>query len=393
MSGTIPLRPMFVTASLSHGGAERHSVSLVNHLASRGHECHVVYVQDQHPSQIERLELGARGTLRPLEAKRYLDRRALDDFTMQLREVRPSVIVSANPYALMYSALARASAGLTTAPLVVTYHSTILTSGKERLKMLLYRPFLWNADRMVFVCRNQKRYAVRRAIFARSNEVIYNGVDVEWYRPRTTPEQDRAARTELGFGPDDYVIGISAWLRPEKNHVQLVEALAMLRARGIEARVLMIGDGEMRGTVEARARALGVSESVVITGFRPDVRPLIAACRAIVLCSLSETFSLAALEAMALARPVVHAELGGAAEMIRHGVDGFLFPAGDTAALAQRLTALADAPLALEMGARARQTVEARFSQQGMVDRYERMLQELQALRGASAGRQLRRPA
>jgi glycosyltransferase involved in cell wall biosynthesis len=132
-------------------------------------------------------------------------------------------------------------------------------------------------------------------------------------------------------------------LRPEKNPLQLVDALAQLRSRDVPARALLIGDGPMRPAVEARARALGVAASLTIAGFQQDVRPFLAAADAVALCSTSETFPLAALEAMALARPVVLPAVGGAAEMVRAGREGFLFPVGDTAALVGCLTALADA--------------------------------------------------
>jgi L-malate glycosyltransferase len=160
--------------------------------------------------------------------------------------------------------------------------------------------------------------------------------------------------------------------------VQLVEALAQLRGRGIPARAVFIGDGPMRAAIEARARALRLAGDVLIAGMQQDVRPLLAACDAVALCSTAvETFSLAALEAMALGRPVVLSDIGGAAEMVRPGVEGLLFPAGDTAALVERLTALADESLRSPMGAAARETVLARFSESAMVDRYEALLQEL----------------
>src|SRR5207248_3830085 len=92
----------------------------------------------------------------------------------------------------------------------------------------------------------------------------------------------------------DFVIGLSAVLRPEKNPLQLVEAIASLRRRGIPARALVIGDGEMRGELEARARRLGVAGDVAITGLQREVRPFVAACDAAVLCSRTEAFSLAA---------------------------------------------------------------------------------------------------
>ena len=121
---------------------------------------------------------------------------------------------------------------------------------------------------------------------------------------------------------------------------------------------------------------------MLITGFQQDVRPALAACDAVALCSRSvETFSLAALEAMALARPVVHSETGGAADMISPGRDGFLFPVGDTAALVERLAALAAPQAAARMGQEARRSVEARFSERAMVEAYEQTFLELDSKR------------
>jgi glycosyltransferase involved in cell wall biosynthesis len=369
-------RLIFVTGSLSYGGAERHAVALMNRLAERGHECHAVYIKNIG-DQVDRLRLGEYGTVRCLNAVRYFDRRALADFAAHVSHLRPSVVVAANPYTLLYSWLALRRAGAR-APLAVTFHTTLLPGVKEWLQMLYYRPFFWAADCLVFICEAQRRHWLRRGVFSRRNELIYNGVDTEAFRESLSPEERRTLRSALGFSDADFVIGISALLRPEKNHVQLVDAVATLRKMGRPARALMIGDGAMRPTIEARARALDLEGDIVITGLQRDIRPYVAACDAVALCSEAvETFSLAALEAMALGRPVVHSDIGGAAEMILPGENGFLFPVGDTAALVDRLTRLLDRSDRERMGRKAREMVEALFSERAMVDRYERMLLDL----------------
>ena len=368
-------RAIFVTASLTHGGAERHSIAVMNRLAERGHECHAVYIKNVH-TQLDRIRLRNGGTVRCLNATRYFDGRALADFAAYISRVRPAAIVAANPYALMYSSLALGLSRLRVR-LVVTYHSTRLLGAKEQLQMMLYRLFFWTTDCSVFVCERQRRYWLRRGVFSRRNEVIYNGVDTEQFCDGGDPRERAILRRVLGFSDADYVLGIPALLRREKNHLQLVEAIATLRNRGIPARALMIGDGEMRGAVEARARELNVENDVVITGLQQDVRPYIAACDAMVLCSFTETFSVAAIEAMALRRPVVHSDVGGAAEMIVPGCNGFLFPVGDTKALVEKLAILADRTVSTSMGKNARDVVERRFSERTMVDRYERLLLDL----------------
>jgi glycosyltransferase involved in cell wall biosynthesis len=367
------LRAIFVTGSLYPAGAERHAVTVANGLAQRGHECHVVHVKDESPSLIDSVRLGDAGSVRCLAAARYLDRRAVVGFAAHIAEVRPSVIVAANPYALMYSWLAVRLSGLRVR-LVVTFHSNRLLGMKEHLQMLLYRLFFWTADCSVFVCKKQQRHWLRRGVLSRRNAMIYNGVDTNVFSDRSTAKERGQLRGTLGFGGADYVIGISARLRPEKNHVQLVDAVAMLQGLGIPARVLMIGDGELRELIEARARELNVEHDVVITGFQQDVRPWISICDVMVLCSHTEAFSLAAIEAMAMGKPFVHSDVGGAAEMIRAGENGFLFPAGDTGALVDRLTRLAHRRERERMGNHARARVEALFSEKTMIDRYERLL-------------------
>jgi glycosyltransferase involved in cell wall biosynthesis len=361
------MRLFFVTGSLVHGGAERHAITLANRLAGRGHDVHFAYVKND-PSQLPRLEIPATC----LEARRYLDLKAVLGLKDMIRRTRPSVVLATNPYALLYASLARPNA-----PLAVALHSTYTRTTKEALQMLAYRPFFWNADRAMFVCERQRQHWRRRGLFARSNQVIYNGVDPEYW----CPQPSSPIRSILGLYEKDFVIGLSAVLRPEKNPVQLVEAVAMLRRRGIPARALMIGDGEMRPAIEAAAQRCGVAESVTITGLVQDVRPFLAACDALVLTSHTEAFSLAAIEAMALGLPVVHADVGGAAEMIRPGHDGFLFPAGDTGTLVDCLAALVDTNKRSELGRNARQTVETRFSERAMVERYEGSLGELASIR------------
>lgn len=379
------MRLLFVTSSLAYGGAECHTVTLANRLTQRGHECHLVFVKNR-TAQLDRIRLGARGTLHCLDARRYFDPRALFRFARTIRAVGPAVIVAANEYALLYSTLAlRLSA--TRAAIALTYHVTDALGAKERLKSIVSRPLFWMADCAVFVCEYQRHRWFRRGVAARRNEVIYNGVDTEEFAESALPEARAIARRQLGFTESQYVVGITAALRPEKNHNQLVEAIARLRVQGIDAHALVIGDGPMRAGIEAHARRLGVAEQIKITGFEADVRPFVLACDTMVLCSVTEALSLAAIEAMALGKPFVHSDVGGAAELIESGSNGFLFRVNDTDSFVERLALLADPSLRDRMGVRARATVERSFGVGPMVDRYEHLFRELGSRRSvASAG-------
>lgn len=368
-------RILIAVGSFAHGGAERHAITLVNRLGARRHECHAVYIKSQ-VDQLDRLRLCGGGTVRCLEATRYFDIHALARFSAFIADTKPSIIVAANPYALMYSTLALGLSRLSL-PVMVTYHSTKLLGAKEQLQMMAYRILFWMADCSVFVCETQRRRWLFRGVFSRRNEVIYNGVDTDEFCATRIAENLGSLREALGFAETDYVIGIAAGLRPEKNHVQLIDAVAALRKMGLPARALLIGDGEMRGAIETRARMHGLGTDIVITGFQRDVRPYIAICDVMTLCSVTEALSLAAIEAMALGKPVVHSDVGGAAELITPGRNGFLFPVGDTAAFVERLAILADRTVSSNMGHHAREIIEMRFSENTMVDRYEQVLLQL----------------
>jgi glycosyltransferase involved in cell wall biosynthesis len=371
------LRPLFVTGSLTHGGAERHSVTLMNRLAERGHDCHGVYLRDES-SQIDLVRLPDGGSIFCPDVRRYLDLAALARLARHLRRLQPDVLIAANQHAMLYAALARWQSGIR-APLIVTFHSTSLLNIKEHLKMLLERRFFARADCLVYVCEAQRRHWQARHLMARDSRVIVNGVDTAHFALPAFKAPGAALRQQYGLAAEDFVVGISAVLRPEKNHLLLVEAIAALRRQGLPARALMIGDGEMRPAVEARARSLNIADAIIITGLCADVRPALAASDVVTLCSTTEALSLAALEAMAMSRPVVHSDVGGAREIIEPWLEGFIFESGNGEQLARRLAQLADPKLARLMGNKARETVESRFSEHRMVDHYEQLLREFHA--------------
>jgi glycosyltransferase involved in cell wall biosynthesis len=220
--------------------------------------------------------------------------------------------------------------------------------------------------------------------------VIYNGIDTHRFADRLSAGEGSAERERLGLPEDDPVVGLCAVMRPEKAHGDLLEALALLRRRGIRVRALLIGDGPLRPQLEARIDALGLREDVHITGLLDDVRPAIAACDAMVLASHAvETFSIAALEAMALGKPMIMTRIGGAAEQVVDGLDGHLYPPGDVHALAVAIASLRDRGLCREMGRLASLRVREAFGVERMVRSYADALQALAERRPARSDPQV----
>jgi glycosyltransferase involved in cell wall biosynthesis len=286
----------------------------------------------------------------------------------------PDLLVAVGTAPLRLSAWGRAFHQCRT-KIVCTYHTTIPRK-TDRVPEALFRWSVPLADCLVYVSERQRLYWQPRGLRCTRVEVIHNGIDVSHF---TAGAVERSgARRALGFAADDYVVGLLATFRPEKNHCQLVDAIGALRAHGIPAKGLFVGDGQTRSATEAYATAKGIAEHAVFAGEQSDVRPFIAAMDVSVLCSVAvETLSLAALESMAMGVPMVMSDIGGADEIVQDGIDGRLFPVGDTAALVTRLEALADLDARQSLAASAVAKVRHGFTVERMADGYEKLFRSL----------------
>jgi glycosyltransferase involved in cell wall biosynthesis len=183
----------------------------------------------------------------------------------------------------------------------------------------------------------------------------------------------------LRLPPNAFVIGSVGRLAVEKNQRALIDALAVLRDRAIDAHLVLVGEGSQRAELERRAQELGLESHVTLAGSQRDVRPWLAALDVFVLPSTHiETFSNAALEAMSMAKPVILSEVGGAREMVRDGIDGYTL-ACDTldATLPDVLSRLHDdAQLRAKLGRAARERVQAKFSAVSMIDAFADLIAE-----------------
>lgn len=166
-------------------------------------------------------------------------------------------------------------------------------------------------------------------------------------------------------------------LSPEKGQFLLVDALAELHRQGVDAELVLAGDGELRAAIERRCAELGVADRVRITGWISGavVRKEIEASRALVLSSFAEGLPVVLMEAMACARPVVATRISGVPELVRDGQDGWLVSPGDVMELAAAMGRClnADVQQLEAMGAAAR----ARALDRHDVDRSAQQLRQL----------------
>jgi glycosyltransferase involved in cell wall biosynthesis len=274
--------------------------------------------------------------------------------------------------------------------LIETIHSSRIRSQADRDLLVRLTPSM---DRLVAVSRAivTKLHREGRADLA-PIELIHNGVDLARYDHTeaccTLPE-------EYGFPEGTPMVGVVARLEPEKGHATLLEAWPRVSAQVPAARLLVVGEGSLRETLERQAADLGLlgapcdvegmvgtrgarpGASVVFTGRREDVPAVAAALDVAVLPSYREALGLVILEAMALGRPVVASDVGGIPELVEDGVTGLLVPPRDPASLADAVVRLlTDHSFADTLARNGYRLVRERFCLERMVGAIELLYQD-----------------
>jgi glycosyltransferase involved in cell wall biosynthesis len=233
-----------------------------------------------------------------------------------------------------------------------------------------YTQFLYNrcVHGVVAISQPIVELLVKAGVQAERIRLIHSGIDVA----RFTAHPDQA------HVPRPPVIGCMAVLERRKGHRFLLEAVALLKARGVKLRCLLAGEGPERHSLEKMTARLGLEREVAFAGFIVDTAAFLGDIDIFVLPSLHEGLGVAALEAMAAGKPVVASRVGGLAESIANGVTGLLTPPCDAQALSNAIARLiADPSLARSMGQRASVHVREHFALDQMAARNEAYYYEL----------------
>jgi glycosyltransferase involved in cell wall biosynthesis len=372
----VALRILLLVNSLGMGGAEKHTLQLAGALVERGADVTVDALRGGGHFEIsdQRIKLRSTG------GNGLTDLGALRRLARFIDAYKPDIVVGVSDRPLYYARLARAFCR-TRFALVTIRHGTGFARPRDRLLAPLNRHMVNQCDLVIYVSRLQRDWWASQGYRGKRSSVILNAVDVSHFTVPT--EEERVARrAALGIGANDLVLGLCAALRPEKNVGQLIEATARLNAKGVPARAVIVGDGPQAASLRSAAAALGIAARVLFAGTQKDVRPWLAAFDVGILCSTRiETMSLAALEIMATGRPMILSETGGAAEIVKPGVNGFLYPVGGLTELVACAEKFRDRALCRQMGANARSIVESDFSLGRMFDQYWDALSALQAAR------------
>lgn len=314
---------------------------------------------------------------------RGVDPRLVVRLAREIHRLNPDIVQANGSDTLKYSVLARLICGRR--PRLVYRNISVLShwlpTPAHRAWML---HLLRSVDRVVAVSEHSRRDLVENlGLDPRGVTVIPRAVEI---RSRPDRAEARQRLAEIGgCDPDAPLLLHVGSFTPEKNHLGLLRALAVVHRGRPKAQLVCLGDGPLRPAVRDWAGELGLGSRVFLPGPRRDAAGLLAGADLLVLFSFVEGMPGVVLEAGAHGVPVVATDVGGTREVLEDGRTGLLVPAGDVEACASALLRLLDEPqLGRRLGARLRREVEERYALETVTHRYLDLYRSLLAGRGAS---------
>lgn len=369
---------LFIVPSLRLGGAERQIVDVANGLAEKDIRIHFFTFEDD--LSLAKTLKSDKMTFYNYPRKYRYDLSPCKEIAKIIKQNRIDIIHCTVQFAFFYGFLGRLLSG-NKPKLICSVHTTINRNLKyELFDRLLYVPLMRRCDRIITVCENQNRYWSAKYAFLKKKIVtIHNGIDTELYADTMPDEEKRALREVLGILDGEIVIGMVAGLRMEKGHEYAFKAIELLLKSDERVKLVLVGDGPRSSFLHSLAKELGVFSKIVWAGKIKDPRRHISIFDIFLMSSYTvETFSIAILEALSMGKPVVATDIGGTAEMVENGINGYLVPPKNPGALAEKLHALARNPeLRAQMARQARKKVEEKFMVSMMVDRTEKLLKRM----------------
>lgn len=226
---------------------------------------------------------------------------------------------------------------------------------------------LYQAPAAIITTGQATKELLQRRVAAAADKIfsIPTGVSLTEFAPRAA---DTFLRRRLGIGEDSFVWGMVAVLRSWKGHLYALEALKELIDAGLKTHLLVVGEGPYRSLIEPRLKELGLTAQVRLVGYQEEVAPWLALMEVVVMASYAhEGVPQAALQALAMGKPVVGTKVGGIPEVILPGKTGLLVPPKDPGALARAVRELWEQPeLRRALGRQGRELVVQKYSLEQM---------------------------
>lgn len=250
------------------------------------------------------------------------------------------------------------------------------TSWKRKLLQLRTHLMSWPMNRVIAVSNFVKQDLVRRGIAADRIDVRYLAADEERFKP--DPEAREEWNKKYSLAPDELMMSSVTLLRPFKSPETLVEAAAILKQRGVKARLFMAGDGDMLTDLKALGERLNAADRIEWLGFCRDPRSLLQASDAFLLASVGEAGGFVLSEAMGCGAPIIGSRSGVIGECVVEGKTGLLATPKNPASFADAIERFArDEPMRKAMRVNSRERMLSGFTTDINVDNTMRIYASL----------------
>jgi glycosyltransferase involved in cell wall biosynthesis len=354
----------YLDSSLNFGGQETKTLAEAAALTARGHSVTIV---GRAASKIVRHAREMKLTCRSLEMPNSLSPAAIWTLWRWIKEDQVGILHSHSAKDSWISGLAARLSG--NRPTIFrTRHIT--NPIKHRIA------YSWLPDYLVVISSAMREgFISKHRVDPRKILLIKPSVD---FRRFDSLPSRSVIRRELGFSQEDYLIGMIAEFRGEKDHPTLIRAFRRVLDQVAQAKLLLAGEEGKKGArIRDLVDQLGLQNRVEFLGFRKDVPQIMRALDVSVLSSTREPFGQVLLEAMAAGTPVVGSSVEGPLEIIRHGQTGLLFEAGSDEALSKALLELhRNKQQAIVLAHNALIQVRREYDFQTSIERLEAIYQE-----------------
>jgi L-malate glycosyltransferase len=343
------------TARTWRGGQNQVLVTVMG-LRALGHRTTLI----AHPSGQLRQRVSEGLDLIPLAPTNEMDLSAAWRLSRLIKRLKPEIVHAHDPHGVAMSALALSmSTELAKPPLVAARRVDFHLKGNS-LSRWKYR----QVDCFICVSDAIRRMLIGDGVPPARAVVVNEGIDLE----RVDAAPPARLHEELWLPHHAPIVGNVAALVPHKGQRHLIDAAALVIRQVPDARFVIAGEGELRGTLERQIRERKLEKHVYLLGFRPDVLSLHKIFDVFVMSSVTEGLGTSLLDAMACGKPVVATEAGGIPEVVEEGLTGLLVPTRNPEAMAVAIVRLLnDAALRRQMGEAALLSVRERFSVERMV--------------------------
>ncbi len=309
-------------------------------------------------------------TVLNLNRKPGLDWKVANRLAFELKNHRIEIVHAHQYSPFFYTALARCRYGAKVKVMFTEHgrHYPDIVSWKRRTVNRLY---LQRFSDVTTACCDFSTLALQENDGFATAFTLRNGVDIQTFATRGSDAHIQLRRKQLGLKSETLYVACIARMNIIKDHATLIRAWELVHQRLPNARLLLIGDGELRGAIEKQISEANLNDSVELLGIRSDIGTILRSVDVFTLTSHSEAASLTLLEAMGSGCASVVTDVGGNREHLRDSVDGFLVPRSDSVALANRLIELLlDECLRKKFGMMARKQVADKFSLDTAVTEY-----------------------